>query len=690
MATSGALSTSNDNIKYKITITQNSRNIANNTSSVTVSVRFYRTNTGYTTYGSGTVYCKINGTTYSESVTSSDKITSSGIVLFSKTLNIAHNADGGKRLTTSAWISHDQFSASEQSYSEELVTIPRATTPTVNDNDIDLGTSITISTPRASTSFTHTLKYTFGGSSGTIATDVATSKAWTPPVSLATNIPNATSGKLTIICETYSGSTKIGSASIVITVRVPSSVVPTISSVAISDTNSTQYSKMGGVVKGQSKLSVVISASGAQGSTISSISTTGGGKTYSGSSFTVNSVTTAGTLTFTVTVKDSRGRSATTTKSVNVIDYKNPVIEKFSVVRANADGTPNDEGACLLVTYGFTISAVNNKNDKSYLLEIKASNATAYTTLASGSVYTLDTTLLASNGISADASYDLRLTVTDYFKSVTHVIEASTAFTLVDYHGSGKGIAFGKVAEKADLFDVGLPAEFRSAVYGSAYGLGELPGLPEKANLNEYISAGIWGVPSNAIAGTVTNLPLPYAGKFIVEYANGSEPKDGGYGYFTQKYIPFRTIYPTFKRYATKNPTGSVDFSAWVPTGEREPVLLWEGASYMTDGQTATLSEPVSRQVNGIVLVFSVFTNGAVENSGFNSFFVPKRLVALQTGFGHNFFMTGWGGMSLCGSKYLYINDGSISGNENNNKTGAVNGITLASNRFVLRYVFGV
>ena len=82
MATSSAMKTSNQYVKYKITITQNSRDINNNKSNVTVSVRFYRTNTGYTTYGSGTVYCKINGTKYSAAVEPSQKITNSGIVLF--------------------------------------------------------------------------------------------------------------------------------------------------------------------------------------------------------------------------------------------------------------------------------------------------------------------------------------------------------------------------------------------------------------------------------------------------------------------------------------------------------------------------------------------------------------------------------------------------------------------------------
>lgn len=675
MATSGALSTSNSNIKYKITITQNSRNVANNTSSVTVSVRFYRTNTGYTTYGSGTVYCKINGTTYSEGVTSSDKITSSGIVLFTKTLNITHDADGGKKLTTSAWISHDQFSASEQSYSEELVTIPRATTPTVNDSDIDLGTSITISTPRASTSFTHTLKYSFGGSTGTIATGVGTSKAWTPPVSLATNIPNATSGKLTIICETYSGSTKIGTKNIVITVRVPSSVVPTISSVAVTDTNATQYEKMGGVVKEKSKLSVKITASGAQGSTISSISTTGGGKTYSGASFTVSSVTSAGTLTFTVTVKDSRGRSATTTKSITVLDYKNPVIDKFSVVRANANGTPNDEGTSLLITYGFTIAPVNNKNDKTYKLEIKASGSSTYTTLASGSVYSLSTTLIASEGISVDTSYDVRLTISDYFKSINHTIEAPTAFTLVDYHASGKGIAFGKVAQEENVVEFGLKAKFNHGETAEG-AITVLSGT----DLDTILTPGYY-LFSSATSSTLVNLPFTSAGSGSIEVIREGESTQ------VRQVVTRCSV----NREIWERLYYSSRWQAWECVYRGGDRVLWSGGNHMLASQTATLSQKISEQPNGIVLVFSRYSSDEVRDYHFNSFFVHKNFVKLKPGVGNTFVMTTDGSFSVMATKYLYIHDDKIVGNDINDDTGTgTSGIKYENNGFVLRYVFGV
>lgn len=673
MATSGALSTNNDNIKYKITITQNSQNVANNTSNVTVSVRVYRTNTGYTTYGTGTIYCKINGTTYSESITSDDKITSSGIVLFTKTLNIPHNADGTKTLSTSAWINHSQFSSSEQSFSMKLTTIARATTPTINDSDVDLGTSVTVSMPRASSSFTHTLRYAFGKTSGTIGSGLGTSKAWTPPLSLASQIPNATSGKLTIYCDTYSGSTKIGTKSLTITVRVPASVVPTISSVAVTDTNTAQYDKLGGVVKGKSKLSVKITASGAYSSTISSYSTSVMGKTYAGASFTVNSVTASGSVKFTVTIKDSRGRTATTTKSINVLDYSNPVINKLSVARSNSDGTANDEGTALKIDYGFTIASVNSKNDKSYTLEIKAPEDTAYRALASGSVYTLDTSLIVTEDISVDSSYSIKLTISDYFRSLTHTIEAPTAFTLMDFHNSGKGVAFGKVAQEEGVVDFGLPAKFRN---------GETPNgaivLLSGTDIDTLLEPGYY-VFSSAVSTTLKNLPFTTSGSGSIEVI-----REGESNQIRQVITRCSVNREIWERlyYANKFQSTQLVYRG----GER---VLWSGGMYMTSGHVITFSAPASKQPNGIVLVFSEYYDGEAKDQTFHSFFVHKQAINTHSGSGHNFFMC-TSNVAFCATKYLYIRDDGITGHANNNLELTGSGLTLKNNRFVLRYVIGV
>ena len=460
MATSSAMSTTNDKIKYKITITQNSQSVANNTSNVTVSVRVYRTNTGYTTYGTGTVYCTINGTQYTEAITTSDKITSSGIVLFSKTLNITHGADGTKTLATSARITHDQFSSSSQSYSQALTTIPRATTPTVSASSVNMGADITISMPRASSSFEHTLTYKFGSATGTIGSELGTSKAWTVPLSLASQIPNGTSGTCTITCKTYNGSTLIGTKTVSFTAKVPSSVVPSISTLSVTEGVSGLSTKFGGYVQNKSTAKVSITAAGSYSSTIKSYKTTVAGKSYTGSSFTSGVLTSSGTVTISTTVTDSRGRTATKSTTITVQAYTAPKITKFSVFRANADGSQNYESTSVSCAYAWSISSLGSKNSNSYLFEYKAKAASEWTAIASGNSYSINTTRIFSDIAPIDSSYDMRLTITDYFGSVVAFAEVPTAFTLLDFHSGGKGIAFGKVSEQENQMEIDMPVDF--------------------------------------------------------------------------------------------------------------------------------------------------------------------------------------------------------------------------------------
>lgn len=241
MATSNAMNTSNQRIKYTISVTLNSQSVADNTSNVTVQVRFYRTNTGYTSYGNGTVYCIIDGTKYSASVTSDDKITNSGIVLFSKTLNISHGSDGKKTLSCSAWIDHDVVTSDEQSYSQALPAIYRASVPTVCRLDggllseATMGDTVYIYTNAKSSSFTHTIKYDFGPIRGaTIKTSAGASFAWQVP-DVAQYCPDALGAECTITCITYNGSTKVGEETCKVTLNVPRESIPTASNVTMGN-----------------------------------------------------------------------------------------------------------------------------------------------------------------------------------------------------------------------------------------------------------------------------------------------------------------------------------------------------------------------------------------------------------------------------------------------------------------------
>ena len=121
--------------------------------------------------------------------------------------------------------------------------------------------------------------------------------------------------------------------------------------------------------------------------------------------------------------------------------------------------------------------------------------------------------------------------------------------------------------------------------------------------------------------------------------------------------------------------------------------VLWSGTYYMTDTHRISLSESVSAQPNGIVLVWSMYTNGAAENAAFNYVFVPKQHITSFAGCGVPCFLAGYAnstGTNAFGFKYVYVNNDSIVGNANNNYAGTSSGLTLASNRFVLRQVIGV
>lgn len=536
MATSGAMSTSNDRVKYTITITQNSQDVNNNRSNVTVSVRFYRTNTGYTTYGSGTVYCKINGTTYSASVTPSQKITNSGIVLFTKTLNISHNADGTKTLTTSAWISlNTPLTSSEQSYSQTLTTIPRATTPSVNVSTVALGGSITISMPRASSSFTHTLRYNFVGATGTIGSSLGTSTTWTVPLSLASQIPNTTSGTLTITCDTYNGSSKIGSKAVTIKCTVPSSVVPTIGTITLTEAVSGLNAKIGAFVQGQSNIAVSISASGAYGSTISNYISKFGPSSFNGASFTITNVNQSGSITLSVTVTDSRGRKATKTQTVTVLAYDIPEISEFTGIRCDQNGTADEDGQYVQLTYSYTIAALNNKNDKTITIAYKQEGASSYTTLKTESNYSANgSTYIPTTVFSVDNSFKFRIQVADYFKTVKYEIDVSTAFTLLDFSAGGHGMAIGKVAETEDLLEIALPVSFSGSDWadltlsndfvlynGSAANQPQYKAVGEMVFVRGVVSPAAAFDSSNTLVTIATGIPAalrpPYNMSFVCQ-----------------------------------------------------------------------------------------------------------------------------------------------------------------------------
>ena len=435
----------------------NSQDIANNKSNITLRLEVRsKASSGTRTYGYNQTTI-IDGTSLGAK-TMPDMRNSTAWKLFGEmNLTITHNPDGTfssnkeASFTTKATTDYSLKSGSA-SVTVTLPTIPRATTPTVSSSSVAMGSSVTISTPRASSSFTHTLTYSFGSTSGTIASNVGTSQSWTPPLSLANQVPRATSGTCTITCKTYNGSTLIGTKTVSLTLTVPSSVVPSISSVALSEGNSTMSSKKWGVyVQNKSQLKVVTSASGSYGSAIKSYKITGiDSNTYSSNNFTSNTLTGTGSKTITVKVTDSRGRTATKTATYNCVAYSNPTISSASAVRCDSDGTTNEEGTYIKYTFKANVSEVSNKNSHTFKIGYKTTSSSSYTYVTiSNDGYSLSKSNVVLSGVtfSPDNAYNIIFSVQDAFTTTTKTISISTAFALMNWNASGKSMAIGKVSE---------------------------------------------------------------------------------------------------------------------------------------------------------------------------------------------------------------------------------------------------
>lgn len=398
--------------------------------------------------------------------TSSYNLNTNSYVKFVSGSNIAipHKSDGTQSLRITFTVDgklSNYYPKGSVSNTSALTTIARASQPTLSASSVNMGSSVTINTNRASDSFTHTISYSFGSASGTIASNVGASTTWTPPLSLANQIPNNTSGTCVITCKTYSGSTLIGTKTVNLTLTVPSSVVPSISSVSVSEANQTMKNTGWGVyVKNKSQLKVVTSASGSYGSTITSYKITGiDSSTYTSNNFTSNVLTTSGTRTITATVTDSRGRTATKTTTYTCVDYSNPSISTASVVRCNADGTENSEGTNVKYSFKANVAPVSNHNSHVFKIGYKKTTDSSYTyvTIANDG-YSLDKSNVVLSGItfSVDNSYDFQFYVEDYFTSSAITRNIPTGFTLMDFHSSGKGMAIGKVSEKADELEMAM------------------------------------------------------------------------------------------------------------------------------------------------------------------------------------------------------------------------------------------
>ena len=506
-------------VSQSLTLTQSSQSVANNTSQVRILWQSTQTAGSYNNYTrTAKYYVSINGgaevvynVTYQLPKTST-------VAIVDITITVPHNTDGTGSVRVRTWMDTDiSAGVIEQTKTLALTTIPRATTPTFHTSSVDMGGTMTIYLNRASTNFTHDLAYSFaGGSYVSIVTGATTVHYWATP-DLSAQIPNATSGTVTVRCITKSGSTVIGTKTATFTLKVPVTdyYSPKINSVTVTEATAGLAAQFGVFVKSRSTLSVSVSATGVNGATIKSCTTTLDGKSYTGTSFTFSPLSTAGTLSMVTTVVDSRGRSQKQTTTINVLDYYTPAISLFRVYRVNTNGVADSDGTRAGLSWSYIVAPVGGRNTCSFVVQIKRSTATSWTTLANSTVLN-ETWSGTSTSItlSTDYQYDVRATLTDWFgASATYTATIPTANVIMDIKANGQGISFGKTAEY-DGLEVDMPTFAESFKMLGIRNYEQGPGhgyiLYNNGLLLQWGSVSVTPTAINTVTALTVAFPIPY------------------------------------------------------------------------------------------------------------------------------------------------------------------------------------
>lgn len=466
MAISGVITNSIHSGHYTLRIAWSAtQNVTNNTSTITADMYLVQDSGWSLNIRARSNTLSIDGVATSVNSPAIDNGGGRTTLLGSTTRTVTHNGDGTRNVTISgtfnidATISGTKYTSITASATVQLDTIPRASSFTLSASTVTLGSTIGVSITRHSSSFTHRLRYSWGQTSGTIASGVGTSYTWTVPLALAEGIPNGTSGTCYITVDTMSGSTVIGSVTKSFTGTVPANILPTISRITLSDASDAIPAGWGVYVKGKSTLNIVTAASGAYGSKIASYSVKANGGTYTSANATTGVLTQTGALYAVVTVTDTRGRTASQSVAYTVLDYKPPVVSVFDVRRVNGAGEDDDDGTTAKVAYGASVSDAGGNNTGTLTIYYKPTTDIEWTMAKTAPVAPSASGVITIAGINTENAYDFKAVVTDTFTESAADAQVQTAVVTMDFNSSGRGIAFGKVSEY-DAFECAMPAIF--------------------------------------------------------------------------------------------------------------------------------------------------------------------------------------------------------------------------------------
>lgn len=296
-----------------------------------------------------------------------------------------HNADGTGSATVGSYYSSGYGNMPYEEFTLTLTKIARASQPSINtwpgnSPDITAGTACTIHMNKQA-NFTHTVKYSFGKKSGTIATGVVDNCSWTPPTSLLDQITTATVGYGGIMVETYSGSTKIGETKTCnFNLHIPNNSEPTVGAITLTEQHAGVKAKNANVtVQTISKKLVSVPVSAKYSASIKTVTCDGVALSNNNGTYT-GYISNKSNGTYKIIATDSRGLQSSNEAKQTFYEYAKPLITATlkRESETSSKGTLSVSGSYSTILSN-TLSMTIQRNDSS-------SPATVSPSLSNGNI----------------------------------------------------------------------------------------------------------------------------------------------------------------------------------------------------------------------------------------------------------------------------------------------------------------
>lgn len=549
-------------------------------------------------------------------------------MLIDQEVTVAHDGDGARTIYYRGEFKNKSNNKviPINNASLTLTTISRASYGA--DVTAEIAKPVTINITKREAWMRHSIWVRVGDWEQKIAGDnIDTSYTWTPPIDIANQFPNSTSGTGTITYISYADGIERGRDIRRITVNIPTNLFkPGFTGFNLSDTNPVTQNLIPNPTHFVSTLSrIKVGFDGARGTAGASI--TGyyaeivSGNTSAqtnGGILTVPTTMTDKQMTVRAKVQDSRGVwSDWREQSITVLAYFNPTL------RFGAKRTGEKLDTITLKRF-LKIAALSvngtQKNTTKLTFKTRKVGTDTYTTDSTNewqNISELNGSDVNLNGkYPADTSWEVLGRVEDKFSYTEFAITVSTDKVVMSYERDGVGI--GKYREMGALDVNGLIYSDRKQIQHHKLTEPNGAAIDNKvANLNDYRTTGFY-----SILGNYKNHPAQGEGGFleVVESISGYHQ--------TLTTVSGRM----FKRTVTNNSNGS--WIEYTPKPEKqEPQVIKREADLGWDVKISLVKKGsvVTASINRSVYKVGVYENGKMETNSIPNGFkpsIPVHLVA--------------------------------------------------------------